>query len=80
MIQLQAKYLKYMINQQDQLIDSIAMQHDVNYAVCKDDRKCKNKADRKMVQTLDNVPYNKRQWGHWLARNVIHKARTRTWS
>ena len=60
--------------------DSIAMQHDVDYAVCKDDRKCKNKVDRKMVQTLDNVPYNKIQWGHWLARNVIHKAKTRTWS
>ena len=25
--------------------DAIAMQHDVNYSVCKDDRKCKNKAD-----------------------------------
>ena len=27
--------------------DAIAMQHDVDYSVCKDDRKCKNKADRK---------------------------------
>ena len=52
--------------------DAIAMQHDVDYSVCKDDRKCKNKADRKMVQALDNVPYNERQWGHWLARNVIN--------
>ena len=25
-----------------------------------------------MVQDLDNVPYNYRQWGHWLARNVIN--------
>ena len=52
--------------------DSTAMQHDVDYAACKDDRKCKNKADRKMVQALDNVPYNERQWGHWLAPNVIN--------
>ena len=52
--------------------DAIAMQHDVDYSVCKDDRKCKNKADRKMVQALDNVPYNERQRGHWLARNVIN--------
>ena len=52
--------------------DAIAMQHDVDYSVCKDDRKCKNKADRKMVQALDNIPYNERQWGHWLARNVIN--------
>ena len=50
--------------------DSIAMQHDVNYSVCKDDRKCKNEADRKMVKALDNVPYNERQWGHWLANGV----------
>ena len=52
--------------------DAIAMQHDVDYSVCKNDRKCKNKADRKMVQALDNVPYNERQWGHCLARNVIN--------
>ena len=51
--------------------DAIAMQHDVDYSVCKDDKKCKNKADRKMVKALDNVPYNQRQWDHWLARNTI---------
>ena len=45
--------------------DAIAMQYDVVYSVCKDDRKCKNKADRKMVKSLDAVPYNERQWGHW---------------
>ena len=38
--------------------DPIAMQHDVDYSICKDYRKCKNKADRKMVKALDNVPYN----------------------
>ena len=48
------------------------MQHDVHYSVCKDDRKCKNKADRKMAKALDNVPYNEKQWGHWLARNLIN--------
>ena len=52
--------------------DAIAMQHDVDYSVCKDDRKCKNEADRKMVKALDNVPYNERQWGHFLARNIIN--------
>ena len=56
------------------------MQYDVDYSVCKDDKKCKNKADRKMVEALDSVPYNERQWGHWLARNMIntHK-KTRSW-
>ena len=56
--------------------DAIAMQHDVDYSVCKDDKKCKNKADRKMVKSLDSVPYNERQWGHWLARNMINMKQT----
>ena len=51
--------------------DAIAMQQDVDYSVCKDDKKCKNKADRKMVKSLDAIPYKDRQWGHWLARNAI---------
>ena len=25
-----------------------------------------------MVKSLDAVPYNERQWGHWLARNLIN--------
>ena len=54
------------------IIDAIAMQHDVDYSICKDDKKCKNDADRKMVRALDKVPYNERQWGHWLARNAIN--------
>ena len=37
----------------------------------KNDRKCKNKAGRKMVP--DNMLYNERQWGHWLARDMITK-------
>ena len=45
------------------------MQHDVDYSICKDDRKCKNK---KMVNALDAIPYKDRQWGHWLARNLIN--------
>jgi len=52
--------------------DAIAMQHDFDYSVCGDDKKCKHLADRKMVRSLDAVPWNKRQWGHWLARNMIN--------
>ena len=48
------------------------MQHDVDYSVCGDDKKCKHQADRKMVRSLDAVPWNERQWGHWLARNAIN--------
>ena len=25
-----------------------------------------------MVRSLDAVPWNERQWGHWLARNMIN--------
>ena len=48
------------------------MQHDVDYSVCGDNKKCKHIADRKMVRSLDAVPWNERQWGHWLARNAIN--------
>ena len=52
--------------------DAIAMQHDVDYAVCQDDKKCKHKADKKMVKALDSIPYKDRQWGHSFARNAIN--------
>ena len=52
--------------------DAVAMQHDVDYSICKDDRKCKNAADKKMVKALDSIPWKERQWGHWLARNMIN--------
>ena len=48
------------------------MQHVVDYSVCGDDKKCKHQGDRKMVRSLDAVPWNERQWGHWLARNAIN--------
>ena len=55
--------------------DAIAMQHDVDYSICKDDKKCKHQADKKMVRALDAVPWKERQWGHWLARNTINTKR-----
>ena len=42
--------------------DAIAMQHDVDYTVCKDDKKCKHRADDRMVRALDEVPWKQRQW------------------
>ena len=52
--------------------DAVAMQHDIDCSVYGDKRKCKNIADRKMVKSLDAIPYSERQWGHWLARNLIN--------
>ena len=53
------------------------MQHDVDYAVCgnkpkNEQLKCKNKADKKMVKSLDAIPWKKRQWGHAMARTMIN--------
>ena len=60
--------------------DAIAMQHDVDYDACSNRerkysenlKKCKHKADKKMVKALDAVPYKQRQWGHVAARNAIN--------
>lgn len=54
------------------------MQHDVDYSVCanqgdpKGVKDSKNKADRRMVKALDEVPYKDGQWGHRIARNTIN--------
>ena len=55
--------------------DAIAMQHDVDYTVCGDDKKCKHRADDRMVRSLDAVPWKESQWGHWMARNAINTKR-----
>ena len=55
--------------------DAVAAQHDVDYSVCEkkeNPKKCKNEADRKMVKSLDAIPYSDRQWGQWLVRNTIN--------
>ena len=56
--------------------DAVSMQHDVDYSVCGnkpkgDQVKCKNNADRKMVKSLDAIPWKERQWGHTITRNAI---------
>ena len=46
--------------------DAIAMQHDVDYVVCSnrgEGKKCKHKADEKMVKAIYAVPWKDRQWG-----------------
>ena len=53
------------------------MQPDVDYSVRgnkpKSEKvKCKNEADRKMVKSLDAIPWKERQWGDALARTMIN--------
>ena len=38
-------------------------------------KKCKHVADRKMVKSLKAIPWNERQGGHLLARNIINTKR-----
>ena len=62
--------------------DAVSMQHDVDYSVCANKPKseqvqCKNKADRKMVKSLDAIPWKERQWGHTLARTMINTKQRR---
>ena len=57
--------------------DAVSMQHDVDYSVCgnkptNEQVKCKNEADRKMIKSLDAIPWKQRQWGHAMARTMIN--------
>ena len=57
------------------------MQHDVDYSVCKDDRKRKNKEDRKMVKKCDkefikNLDYSEIEFS--VAENSTTKSRNKT--
>ena len=57
--------------------DAVSMQHDVDYSVCgnkpkSEQVKCKNEADRKMIKSLDAIPWKERQWGHAMARTLIN--------
>ena len=32
---------------------------------------CKNEADRKMIKSLDAIPWKERQWGHAMAKKKL---------
>ena len=51
--------------------DKVAMVHDVQYSLCGDDKTCKNEADRKMVKSLDSIPWREGPWGHASIRSAI---------
>ena len=42
--------------------DAVAMRHDIDYFVCQNKgeniRQCKNKANKKMIESLDAIPWN----------------------
>ena len=60
------KILEFMVKPTEKR-DSVAAQHDEDYSVCegrKNGKKCKNEADRRMVKSLDAIPWKERQCGH----------------
>ena len=50
--------------------DEICAQHDVDYSLSKN-LKEKHIADKKMIDSINNLPYNQKQWGTFLVKNII---------
>ena len=50
--------------------DEICSQHDVDYSLAKS-LKDKHIADKKMIDSINKLPYNQRQWGTFLVKNII---------
>ena len=50
--------------------DRICSQHDVDYALSKS-LKDKHIADEKMINAINELPYNQQQYGTFLVKNII---------
>ena len=50
--------------------DEICAQHDVDYTLS-NNLKEKHIADKKMIDSINNLPYNQRQYGTFLVKNII---------
>ena len=65
--------LRY-IQQPSGKTDEICAQHDVDYSLAKN-LKDKHIADKKMIDSINNLPYNQRQYGTFLVKNIISSKR-----
>ena len=54
--------------------DSICAQHDVDYTIAKN-LKDKHIADKRMIDSINKLPYNEKQWGTFLVKNIISSKR-----
>ena len=54
--------------------DEICAQHDVDYTLS-NNLKEKHIADKKMINSINNLPYNQRQYGTFLVKNIISSKR-----
>ena len=50
--------------------DEICSQHNVDYALARN-LKDKHIADKKMIDSINKLPYNQKQWGTFLVKNII---------
>ena len=50
--------------------DEICSQHDVDYSLAKN-LKDKHITDQRMIDSINKLPYNKKQWGTFLVKNII---------
>ena len=55
--------------------DEICSQHDVDYTLAKN-LNDKHIADKKMIDSINKLPYNQRQWGTYLIKNIIKSKKT----
>ena len=55
--------------------DEICSQHDVDYTLAKN-LNDKHIADKKMIDSINKLPYNQRQWGTYLVKNIIKSNKT----
>ena len=72
MIQKQEKYWKYMINRQDKLMLLQCNMMFIMLFVNMIENVKPMLIGKSFKPKLDNSPYSERQWGHFLARNVIN--------
>ena len=65
--------LKYIQNPAGET-DRICAQHDVDYTLAKN-LKDKHIADERMIKAINELPYNKQQYGTFLVKNIIRSKR-----
>ena len=51
--------------------DEICSQHDIDYELSKNISD-KHNADKKMITSINNLPYKDKQWGTFLVKNIIN--------
>ena len=51
--------------------DAICAQHDIDYALSRNIND-KHNADKRMINSINNLPYKDKQWGTFLVKNIIN--------